>query len=149
MWQPQLRMASNSCRRFFFSLFSSILVRFSFQFCSGPLYNIPCRFWSMQAERTQKKGGMVMCASVLLIMCFVMLVLLVIKEIILWPVVIFHIIFFIILVTSRWCDLSIHIPSLACSDIVQQPVLEKTMMEFWSNHNHYTLLGYKWMKRQY
>jgi syntaxin 16 len=36
-----------------------------------------------KAERTQKKGGMVMCASVLLIMCFVMLVLLVIKEIIL------------------------------------------------------------------
>ncbi|RHN80835.1 hypothetical protein MtrunA17_Chr1g0192521 [Medicago truncatula] len=36
-----------------------------------------------KAERTQKKGGMVMCASVLLIMCFVMLVLLIIKEIIL------------------------------------------------------------------
>ncbi|XP_057427135.1 syntaxin-43-like [Lotus japonicus] len=36
-----------------------------------------------KAERTQKKGGMVMCATVLLIMCFVMLVLLVIKEIIL------------------------------------------------------------------
>ncbi|KAL5138692.1 Syntaxin-43 [Glycine soja] len=36
-----------------------------------------------KAERTQKKGGMVMCATVLLIMCFVMLVLLIIKEIIL------------------------------------------------------------------
>ncbi|KAK7344261.1 hypothetical protein VNO77_13683 [Canavalia gladiata] len=36
-----------------------------------------------KAERTQKKGGMVMCASVLLIMCFVMLGLLIIKEIIL------------------------------------------------------------------
>ncbi|XP_004495677.1 syntaxin-43 isoform X2 [Cicer arietinum] len=35
-----------------------------------------------KAERSQKKGGMVMCASVLLIMCFVMLVFLVIKEII-------------------------------------------------------------------
>ncbi|KAF7805071.1 syntaxin-43-like isoform X1 [Senna tora] len=36
-----------------------------------------------KAERTQKKGGMVMCATVLVIMCFVMLVLLVLKEIIL------------------------------------------------------------------
>ncbi|XP_024019816.1 syntaxin-43 [Morus notabilis] len=36
-----------------------------------------------KAERTQKQGGMVMCASVLVIMCFVMLVLLIIKEIIL------------------------------------------------------------------
>lgn len=36
-----------------------------------------------KAERTQKKGGMVMCATVLLIMCFVMLILLIIKEIIL------------------------------------------------------------------
>ncbi|KAJ4802721.1 Syntaxin [Rhynchospora pubera] len=35
-----------------------------------------------KAERTQKKGGMVMCATVLVIMCFVMLVLLVLKEII-------------------------------------------------------------------
>ncbi|KAH9689592.1 Syntaxin-43 [Citrus sinensis] len=34
------------------------------------------------AERTQKKGGMVMCATVLVIMCFVMLVLLILKEII-------------------------------------------------------------------
>ncbi|KAF3454571.1 hypothetical protein FNV43_RR05019 [Rhamnella rubrinervis] len=36
-----------------------------------------------KAERTQKKGGMVMCATVLIIMCFVMLVLLILKEIIL------------------------------------------------------------------
>ncbi|KAE9618939.1 hypothetical protein Lal_00047073 [Lupinus albus] len=36
-----------------------------------------------KAERTQKKGGMVMCATTLLIMCLVMLVLLIIKEIIL------------------------------------------------------------------
>ncbi|XP_061369769.1 syntaxin-43-like isoform X1 [Gastrolobium bilobum] len=36
-----------------------------------------------KAERTQKKGGIVTCATVLLIMCFVMLVLLIIKEIIL------------------------------------------------------------------
>lgn len=36
-----------------------------------------------KAERTQKQGGMVMCASVLVIMCFIMLVLLIIKEIIL------------------------------------------------------------------
>ncbi|KAK4746146.1 hypothetical protein SAY87_012458 [Trapa incisa] len=36
-----------------------------------------------KAERTQKKGGMVMCATVLVIMCFIMLVLLVIKEILL------------------------------------------------------------------
>lgn len=34
-----------------------------------------------KAERTQKQGGMVMCASVLVIMCAVMLVLLVLKEI--------------------------------------------------------------------
>lgn len=35
-----------------------------------------------KAERTQKKGGMVMCATVLVIMCFVMLVLLILKAII-------------------------------------------------------------------
>ncbi|KAJ8636342.1 hypothetical protein MRB53_010609 [Persea americana] len=34
-----------------------------------------------KAERTQRKGGMVMCATVLVIMCFVMLVLLILKEI--------------------------------------------------------------------
>ncbi|GMY21843.1 syntaxin-43-like isoform X1 [Fagus crenata] len=34
-----------------------------------------------KAERTQKKGGMVMCATTLIIMCFVMLVLLILKEI--------------------------------------------------------------------
>ncbi|XP_062145211.1 syntaxin-43-like isoform X3 [Alnus glutinosa] len=34
-----------------------------------------------KAERTQKKGGMVMCATVLVIMCFFMLVLLILKEI--------------------------------------------------------------------
>ncbi|CAN6575762.1 unnamed protein product [Malus baccata var. baccata] len=34
-----------------------------------------------KAERTQKQGGMVMCASILVIMCFVMLVLLILKEI--------------------------------------------------------------------
>ncbi|XP_039048788.1 syntaxin-41-like [Hibiscus syriacus] len=34
-----------------------------------------------KAERTQKQGGMVMCASVLVVMCFVMLVLLILKEI--------------------------------------------------------------------
>ncbi|EXB95720.1 hypothetical protein L484_007470 [Morus notabilis] len=36
-----------------------------------------------KAERTQKQGGMVKCATVLVIMCFVMLVLLILKEIIL------------------------------------------------------------------
>ncbi|KAF3961131.1 hypothetical protein ACB098_10G107100 [Castanea mollissima] len=36
-----------------------------------------------KAERTQKKGGMVRCATVLVIMCFIMLVLLVLKEILL------------------------------------------------------------------
>ncbi|KAK4273413.1 hypothetical protein QN277_021822 [Acacia crassicarpa] len=36
-----------------------------------------------KAERTQKKGGMVTCATVLVIMCFVMLVLLILKEILL------------------------------------------------------------------
>ncbi|XP_062083484.1 tlg2p-like protein a isoform X1 [Humulus lupulus] len=36
-----------------------------------------------KAEKTQKKGGMVKCATVLVIMCFVMLVLLILKEIIL------------------------------------------------------------------
>ncbi|KAK1430030.1 hypothetical protein QVD17_12490 [Tagetes erecta] len=35
-----------------------------------------------KAERSQKRGGMVMCATVLVIMCFVMLVLLILKEII-------------------------------------------------------------------
>ncbi|MQL71160.1 hypothetical protein Taro_003435 [Colocasia esculenta] len=34
-----------------------------------------------KAERTQRKGGMVMCATVLVIMCFVMLVLLILKTI--------------------------------------------------------------------
>ncbi|KAF3436500.1 hypothetical protein FNV43_RR23592 [Rhamnella rubrinervis] len=34
-----------------------------------------------KAERTQKKGGMVRCATILVIMCFVMLVLLILKEI--------------------------------------------------------------------
>ncbi|KAI3805216.1 hypothetical protein L1987_27391 [Smallanthus sonchifolius] len=34
-----------------------------------------------KAERSQKRGGVVMCASVLVIMCFVMLVLLILKEI--------------------------------------------------------------------
>ncbi|KAG9459504.1 hypothetical protein H6P81_004012 [Aristolochia fimbriata] len=34
-----------------------------------------------KAERTQRKGGMVMCATVLIIMCFIMLILLVLKEI--------------------------------------------------------------------
>ncbi|KAK9084295.1 hypothetical protein Scep_030766 [Stephania cephalantha] len=34
-----------------------------------------------KAERNQRKGGMVMCATVLVIMCFIMLVLLVLKEI--------------------------------------------------------------------
>lgn len=34
-----------------------------------------------KAERTQKKGGMVWCATVLVIMCFIMLVLLILKEI--------------------------------------------------------------------
>ncbi|XP_007051030.2 PREDICTED: syntaxin-42 isoform X1 [Theobroma cacao] len=33
-----------------------------------------------KAERTQKKGGMVMCATVLVILCFIMIVLLVLKE---------------------------------------------------------------------
>ena len=34
-----------------------------------------------KAEKTQKQGGMVMCATVLVIMCFIMLVLLILKEI--------------------------------------------------------------------
>ncbi|ONK71599.1 uncharacterized protein A4U43_C04F10350 [Asparagus officinalis] len=34
-----------------------------------------------KAERTQKKGGMIMCATVLVIMCFIMLVLLILKSI--------------------------------------------------------------------
>lgn len=36
-----------------------------------------------KAERTQQKGGMVRCATVLVIMCFVMIVLLILKEILL------------------------------------------------------------------
>lgn len=35
-----------------------------------------------KAERSQKRGGMVMCATVLVIMCFIMLVLLILKEIV-------------------------------------------------------------------
>lgn len=38
----------------------------------------------LQAERTQKKGGMVMCATVLVILCFIMIVLLILKEILFW-----------------------------------------------------------------
>ena len=38
----------------------------------------------LQAEKTQKQGGMVMCATVLVIMCVVMLVLLILKEIFFW-----------------------------------------------------------------
>ncbi|KAH0994406.1 hypothetical protein GBA52_018270 [Prunus armeniaca] len=34
-----------------------------------------------KADKTQKQGGMVMCATVLVIMCFIMLVLLILKEI--------------------------------------------------------------------
>lgn len=34
-----------------------------------------------KAERTQKQGGMVMCATTLILMCFIMLVLLILKEI--------------------------------------------------------------------
>ncbi|KAF6153073.1 hypothetical protein GIB67_034795, partial [Kingdonia uniflora] len=45
------------------------------------LIHILC--FHLQAERTQRKGGMVMCVMVLVIMCFVMLVLLILKEIIL------------------------------------------------------------------
>ena len=40
------------------------------------------KFWGVQAEKTQKNGGMVKCATVLVIMCFIMLVLLILKEII-------------------------------------------------------------------
>ncbi|XVF72689.1 hypothetical protein PTKIN_Ptkin12aG0140300 [Pterospermum kingtungense] len=36
-----------------------------------------------KAEQTQKKGGMVMCATVLVILCFIMIVLLILKEILL------------------------------------------------------------------
>lgn len=36
----------------------------------------------LQAEKNQKQGGMVMCATTLLIMCFVMLILLILKEIV-------------------------------------------------------------------
>ncbi|TYI55217.1 hypothetical protein E1A91_D11G126500v1 [Gossypium mustelinum] len=36
-----------------------------------------------KAERTQKKGGMVMCATVLVILCFIMIVLLILKELLL------------------------------------------------------------------
>lgn len=38
----------------------------------------------LQAERSQKQGGMVMCVTVLVLMCFIMLVLLVLKEIFFW-----------------------------------------------------------------
>jgi len=46
----------------------------------------------LQAERNQNKGGMVMCATVLVIMCFIMLTLLILKESLLWSnyVVIWH-----------------------------------------------------------
>ena len=38
----------------------------------------------MQAERTQKKGGMVMCATVLVILIFILIILLVLKKILFW-----------------------------------------------------------------
>lgn len=44
----------------------------------------------LQAERTQKKGGMVMCANVLVILIFIMIVLLILKEIIFWHTYLSH-----------------------------------------------------------
>ncbi|KAK9219236.1 hypothetical protein WN943_007877 [Citrus x changshan-huyou] len=61
-------------------LFSKrFLLSLAFFICFSDSYS---SMLGLQAERTQKKGGMVMCATVLVIMCFVMLVLLILKEII-------------------------------------------------------------------
>lgn len=61
-------------------LFSKLfLLSLAFFICFSDSYS---SMLGLQAERTQKKGGMVMCATVLVIMCFVMLVLLILKEII-------------------------------------------------------------------
>ncbi|KAA8536778.1 hypothetical protein F0562_029256 [Nyssa sinensis] len=71
---------------FFFSLFP--FLKFCFKLIVHPLLSsfFPClcyagMYWTQQAEKTQKHGGTVMCASVLVIMCSIMLVLLILKEI--------------------------------------------------------------------
>lgn len=45
------------------------------------ILNSPIFIFTFQAERSQRQGGMVRCATILILMCFVMLVLLVLKEI--------------------------------------------------------------------
>lgn len=59
---------------FFFLLFFFLLA-------FGLYSNAMLGALGLQADRTQKQGGMVMCATALIIMCFVMLVLLILKEI--------------------------------------------------------------------
>lgn len=51
--------------------------------------NVMLGLIGLQAERSQKQGGMVMCATALVIMCFIMLVLLILKEILFWFMKIF------------------------------------------------------------
>ena len=60
---------------------SSFLIFFFFSLASGLYSNAMLGALGLQADRTQKQGGMVMCATALIIMCFVMLVLLILKEI--------------------------------------------------------------------
>ena len=63
---------------------SSFLIFFffwTFFLASGLYSNAMLGALGLQADRTQKQGGMVMCATALIIMCFVMLVLLILKEI--------------------------------------------------------------------
>jgi len=86
MQQPQLRRGLSNCRRCssypqqsFHSTFKAS--PFLSNFAWPCLY---CMDLALQAERTQKRGGMVMCATVLVIMCFIMLVLLVLKTIVFW-----------------------------------------------------------------
>lgn len=62
-------------------LMTSVYIYSSGHVLTKCLSGIACE--SPQAERTQRQGGMVMCASVLVILCFIMLVLLILKEILL------------------------------------------------------------------
>lgn len=78
-----LHCHSNSQK--FPSLQSSVIWFIVFFFVKAVIsFNVMLGLIELQAERSQKRGGMVMCATVLVIMCFIMLVLLILKEIIFW-----------------------------------------------------------------
>ncbi|XP_019163718.1 PREDICTED: syntaxin-41-like isoform X2 [Ipomoea nil] len=57
------------------------LISKTFEFISPNILMLDYRGLKFQAKRNQKEGGMVRCATVLFIMCFVLLMLLVFKEI--------------------------------------------------------------------